>query len=51
MQKSHTWLKRLAFAGQLTLIGIIMFGVLSLFFECYKGRHPPYREVPEYCSE
>ena len=51
MQKPLAWLKRLVFAGQLTLIGVMMFGALSIFFECYKGRYPPFREVPEYCSK
>tara|TARA_B100000401_G_C52170420_1_gene423061 strand:+ start:198 stop:353 length:156 start_codon:yes stop_codon:yes gene_type:complete len=51
MQKTRAWLKRLVFTGQLTLIGMMMFGVLKIFFECYEGKYPHYREVPEYCSE
>ena len=43
--------KRLAFAAQATLTGVMMFGFLSLFFECYRGSRYPFREVPEYCSE
>jgi hypothetical protein len=43
--------KRLSFAAQATLLGIMMLGFLSLFFECYRGSRYPFREVPEYCSE
>ena len=39
MQKPLACLKKLVFAGQLTLISVKMFGVLSIFFECYKGRY------------
>ena len=43
--------KRLAFAAQAMLTGVMMLGFLSLFFECYRGSRYPFREVPEYCSE
>ncbi len=43
--------KRLAFAAQVTLVGIVMFGFMTLFFECYRGKRYPFREVPEYCEE
>ena len=47
----YNFRKRFAFAAQATLIGIVMFGFLNLFFECYRGSRYPFREVPEYCSE
>ena len=43
--------KMLAFAAQVTLVGIMMFGFLTLFFECYRGKNYPFREVPEYREE
>ena len=51
MHKSRTRLNRLVLAAQVTLIGVVMFGILSIFLECYKGKYPHYRKVPEYCSE
>ena len=47
----HKLRKRLAFAAQAMLIGIVMFGFMTLFFECYRGKSYPFREVPEYCTE
>ena len=40
----------LVFVAKAALVGIVTFGILSIFFECYGGRYS-YREVPEYCSE
>jgi len=51
MQKPRAWLKRLAFAGQLTLIAIMMFVILDIFFQCYKRRYSPFCEVPKCCSD
>ena len=47
----YNFRKRFAFAAQATLIEIVMFGFLKLFFECYRGSRYPFREAPEYCFE
>ena len=40
--------KKLAFAAQATLIEIVIFGFLILFFEYYRGSRYHFREVSKY---
>ena len=40
MQKTRAWLKRLVFTGQLTLIGMMMFGVLKYFLNAIRANIP-----------
>ena len=45
MKKPRIWTDWLVFVSKSALVGIETFGILSIFFECYRGRYS-YHAVP-----